>query len=196
MRDLAIGFVHGPAWDAYFGLSLARSVRELAFGALLPQESSAKIDLTRNLVVEAFLASPCEWLLMVDTDQTFSPSMVRTLYGKRGDHILAGYTLASDGSSAARIRGDDGRYYPIDDPGDEVVKVTVAGGFTLTSRTVFEKVQAEGYVRPWYAFTDRAGEDGEFCLRAAECGFDVLVDGAVRPGHRKVRALGNTDLPT
>jgi len=62
--------------------------------------------------------------------------------------------------------------------------VSVGTGFTLIHRAVFQAVP-----RPWFrcgqikAAPDLLAEDLDFCLRAAEVGFPVFLDPAVRPGH-------------
>lgn len=206
MKDLAIGFIHGSTWDPFFGLSLVRVARELDIGKWISVPCGAMIDAGRNKVVEAFLASDKDYLLMVDTDMTFSPSMVASLYDKRSpDYILSGLCKAEDGSFVPKVQREvDGatRFFVIEpNPEKPLVEVTLCGAaFTLVHRSVYEKVAAEyGHVsRKWYAFTERfsnAGEDAEFCARAAEVGFKTVVDCTVTPGHRKTKTIGGDTIP-
>lgn len=207
LRDLALGWVHPQdRVDPYFAISLFRMARETDCTPI-SVPSGPKVDKTRNIVVEQFLATDCEWLLFVDTDMTFSPAMVQRLYDKRSENVvLSGFCRMADARPVPKVRkpDEDGteRWFIIEDPGDGVVSVDVTGAaFLLAHRSVYEKVGANyAGPRPWFAFTERFGtsdmsEDGEFSVRVKECGFEIHVDGSVRPGHRKVMTVGGDSVP-
>lgn len=207
LGDLMVAYIHRQeAVDPYFCASMIRLARETTCHvASFP--CGPMVDLGRNELVKQFLASPCEYLLFVDTDMTFSPSMVQRLYDKAmPDRILSGHCVSIDGKPVSKIRhpDDEGndKWFLIGDPGDGVVQVDITGAaFLLTHRDVYEKVGANNPgPRPYFAFSERWGvsgmsEDTEFCLRANDCGIPVLVDGSVRPGHRKVGTLGGDTVP-
>lgn len=208
MDDVALGMVHGSTWDAYFGLSLirvARDIPELDKWIAIP--SGPTIDIGRNSIVESFLASGKEWLFMVDTDMTFSPGMLRSMYEKRNpEWVLSGLCMANGRTWVPKVEAVDENGNPgfrLMEPNPEkpLVEVAMTGAaFTIAHRTVYEKVAADyGHTsRPWYAFTERypkTGEDAEFCARAREAGFKIVIDCTVRPGHRKVQCLGNYSIP-
>ena len=194
-RSLIIGAVHrdeavDPAW-AWSMIGLARETQ----CRFMPQPCGPAVDMGRNRIVEAFLETDAEYLMFIDSRHAFTVSDVQALWDKRGaDRVIGGYCLARDGSAASRMQDpESGRWFPIDDPVADVVAVDITGGaFLLIGREVLEKVRAAGFSdrRPWFAWTDGYGEDGEFCRRARECGFRVLVDGSVRPRRRQVVTMG------
>jgi hypothetical protein len=152
------------------------------------------VDKARNAVVEAFLKTDSEYLMFIDTDMTFTPQMVVDLVSKASeDRIISGFCLGRDGYPVAKVRRDD-KWYPIKRP-DGVTKVDITGAaFTIAHRDLYAKMAPVfSEARPWYAFTEKydqiLGEDATFCLRAAELGFLVLVDGTISPGHRKVKEV-------
>lgn len=175
-----------PLWHA----SMMRLARETKC-RFIEIPSGPAVDKGRNLVVEVFLQTDSDYLLMVDTRHMFSLDDVERLWNQRSpDRIIGGLCRARDGSWASRMQSPEGGWYPIDDT-NEVVEVEITGGaFLLIGREVLEKVKAQGFYRPWFAFTDHYGEDGEFCRRARELGYKVLVNGSVRPIRRQVVSLG------
>jgi len=207
MDDLAIGFVHGPRWDAYFGLSLVRIARELDISKWISYPSGPTIDIGRNTIVDLFLESDKDYLFMVDTDMTFSPQMLHSLHEKRNpDWVLSALCYTESGTPVPKVHatddeGNEGFKVISVNPEKPLVEVAMCGAaFTIVHRGIYEKVGAN-YAhssRPYYAFTERyprAGEDAEFCARAAESGFKTVVDCTVVPGHRKVKTIGNTSVP-
>lgn len=192
--SLVVGAVHrdeavDPGW-MWSMMGLARQTR----CRFSPLPCGAAIDIGRNLVVESFLKSNASYLLFIDSRHLFTIEDVEKLWEKRRpDIVISGLCRAKDGSWASRMQSDTGRWFPIDDPGEEVVAVEVTGAaFLLIGREVLEKVRAAGFSerRPWFAFTDGYGEDGEFCRRARQTGYTVQVDGAVRPLRRQVITMG------
>lgn len=187
---LTIGVVHRDEVDAHFAWSLLRLARESSCRFII-YPSGPAIDIARNKVVEQFLESDSEHLLFVDSDIEFTPAHVKTLWENRApERIVGGFCLARDGTSASRMRDSETRrYFPID-YSPMIVKVDVTGAaFLMVGREALEKVRAQGHERPWFAFTDGYGEDGEFCRRVQEAGYEVWVDGSVCPGHRKTTTL-------
>lgn len=192
MRDLTVGFIFGEEWDSHFALSLFHllSTHQLR---VLPQPSGRDIDKGRNDLVTKFLATDSEWLLMVDTDMTFTPADVERIYAHADENlIISGMCAAADGTIAARKRNPETHMWHVIESTTDCVEVDYAGAaFMLAHRNAYEKIQAEDFstVRPWFAFSEDSGilgEDAMFCLRAKQLGFRVVVDGQIRPGHRKM----------
>jgi hypothetical protein len=190
MKDLTVGFIHGERWDAQFGVSLLKLLAAYPTISVLPIQSGPAIDKGRNYLVDQFLDGPREWLLMVDSDMTFSPDDVARVYHHRDqDLIVGGLPVSSDGIPTARKRLEDGKFHAVI-PTPKCVEVDYVGAaFMFAHRSVYEKVRAEGFVRPYFAFTDDHGEDAEFCYRARALGYRVVADGMIRPGHRKTMTL-------
>lgn len=202
--DLALGYIFGDSVDPYFAISLGRMMADTdVFPIGIP--SGPKIDTGRNLVVEAFLTTKKDWLLMVDTDMTWSPKMVKRLYDHRDEGaVLSGLCGTAEAHYVPAVRNPDGPgFFYIAEPKDQVIEVAYTGAaFMLAHRSLYEKMRIEhNNEMPWFRFsTDREnakdmGEDCEFCFRATDMGFRVLVDGSVRPGHRKKTTIGNVCIP-
>ena len=185
----ALGIVHdGETWKAWFGLSVARTLRAVDL-EICSVESGPLLSMGRNLLVEQFLATDCERLLMVDTDMVFGPKMVTDLF----DHqvpIIGGLcftgpyqilpTLWRDGH---RARYEAGRLMAVEATG---------AAFLAVHRKVFEAMGP-----PWFMFTYedgiQVGEDLWFCRQAIRRGFEILVDTKIKPGHMKSRPWGERD---
>jgi hypothetical protein len=196
--DITIGVVRPQYVDGAWHDCMMDLARTVPFRYCV-QESGPMVDKARNAVVEAFLGTDSEYLMFIDTDMTFTPQMVVDLVSKaQEDRIISGFCLGRDGYPVARVRRE-GMWYPIKRP-DGVSKVDITGAaFTICHRDIYSKMQPVFSVaRPWYAFTERdeqiIGEDAEFCLRAAELGFLVLVDGTISPGHRKVAEVSEETM--
>jgi hypothetical protein len=166
-------------------------------------------DLGRKAVVGAFLETNAEWLLTIDSDQTFSPydwdqlttsaeqfDVVSGLYFKDStppQPLMCRYDASKPGLIAVREWI----------PNSVVIVDAVPSGFLLVHRGVFETIlgDARWYddPRPWYAQGQPAwGEavaecDYQFCFRAQEVGSKIGCDTSTRIGHIKPRVLGLDD---
>lgn len=179
--------------------------------------SSANIAGARNKIVEQFLGSPHEWLLMVDTDMVFEPEAFERLLS------------AADPQRAPILGGlcfghEDGRLFPTlydlggtpEDPQvlrygayplETVFQVFATGAaFLLVHRSALERIRdfrQDGRpfsrVFPWFqetTFRDVNGndlmpmsEDVTFCWRAGVSGLPVHVHTGARVGHVKTSVL-------
>ena len=170
------------------------------FLGAIPKVSGPRIAAARNNLVQSFLATPGEWLFMVDDDMTFDPdALVRLLETADKDErpIVGGFAYAAgrDGYFSTLWSMDENRNpVRVDDyDGGEVLRVIGTGAACLlVHRTVFEKIY-ENYgdtAWPWFQETSlnghTVGEDFTFCIRAGEAGFPVHVDTRVEFGHEKL----------
>jgi hypothetical protein len=191
---------------------------------VLPIKSSANVSAARNAIVEGFLASPGEWLWMLDTDMVFEPHTLGLLMAAADPvkaPIVGGlcFGLEADGSlypTLYAILPDDAspvaRYHAY--PANELMRVDATGAACiLMHRSVLEAIRERAGtdwspVYPWYQEREhvsekaqiRVSEDITFCLRAGACGFPVYVHTGIEIGHMKEQMLtaelyGRTQQP-
>lgn len=207
-----ISLVHLMVWDA-------KHDRRIIDGGAHLQVHGSDISTNRNQIVKAFLASTCQWLWMVDTDQTFEPDTLDRMLAQADpvERPIIGalvfvYDVVDDSVEPtiwSWIDGDPRRWVTY--PPRKLVECGATGaGCVLVHRSVFEKVAAytpSGSSRPygetpwpWFQITawvnpdgspDRFGEDLTFMARAnLGCGIPVHVDTSIEVGHRKHWTVG------
>lgn len=146
----------------------------------------------RNQMVEEFLGTGADYLLMVDTDMVFTPGHLRRLVALDTDVAAAAY-MFDLGRLDAAVDTPDGIKTLLSDPlPDGPGQVDYAGsGFMLVKREVFEKIGGN-----WFdhiTLEDDAKtwlwEDWSFCKRVKEAGFHIWLDPNCRPGHLKIVTL-------
>lgn len=187
-------------------------------GGLISLSSGPRIAEARNQMIDSFAAHhpETEWLLMIDSDMTFSPDLVERLLevadpreapivgglcfagGKMSDPYPTVYRLTQTEDGAVGVQ----REY--DYPRDSLVKVGATGGACLLiHRQVFAAMKAKwGTLEsgapspyPWFAEGlvgpqgECWGEDILFCLRAHQLGIPVHVHTGVKLGHVKAQIL-------
>jgi len=139
---------------------------------------------SRNLLVQASLDRGSEWILFLDDDHTFSPTILTTLLGKNQPVVASLYLQRTDPflPIAYASKGDDGNYWPLDlnsCPEHGLVSVVGAGtGGMLIRSEVFHELPA-----PWFVHTTQQSEDLFFCDRLVEEGIPLFVDLDARLGH-------------
>lgn len=196
---VALGVVHPGVVSWHFTSSLLASDRRP--DVVIDERSGPLIASARNRVVGRFLESGCDWLWLVDSDMAWSPGALDRLLavGCPESPIVGGLCFGTvEGRLVPTIfdritlQGVDvmvrvGQY-----PRDRLVKVAATGAaFLLVHRDVLVAVRDAKFssVFPWFQEVERdgehVGEDVEFCLRAGEVGFPVLVDTRVKVGHAK-----------
>ena len=173
----------------------------LGGGALIEVGSGPNIADARNKIVRSFLASPAEWLLMVDTDMVFGPDLLDRLLAAADPEarpivggLCHGKAEHEDGVSyfpTIYYHTDKGSARASKYPADTLLEVHATGGACLLiHRTVMEKIGAE-YPEPYPWFQEevvegrRCSEDVVFCIRAREQGFRVYVHTGIDVGHVK-----------
>jgi hypothetical protein len=213
-NDVAVGYLYGDSVAAGFANSLAAMLWAQRPGVvknIFPEASGVNVSHGRNEVVRRFLASDCDWLLMLDTDMVFTPDIPQRL-------------LAAADPESAPIVGalcfgvDDGVPFPTlydftqDEDGlavvrymrfpeDELFRVGATGAACLLiHRAALEAIAAQEFdaVWPWFQETaidgQRFGEDMTFCVRAAACGIPVHVHTGISIGHQKPHVVTLSDF--
>jgi hypothetical protein len=141
-----------------------------------------------NTLCERFLRTDCDALLFLDDDMVFTPGDVAAIRGSVTNHgILTGlYTTRREpvkpialwwngeayaGKESSELRG--------------IIDCDVVGlGFTLVSRAVIEEVAKLRGKTGIFTWSNTHGEDGDFCVLAAQLGYKVGVNCNVVIGHR------------
>ena len=144
---------------------------------------------------------PYDYIMWIDSDCLFNPSQFERLLSHDVPIIAAPYRMTN--GDYAVVEEWDERYFAkhgnfkfmtdqdlkTNPKNKGLWKVSYVGmGFMLVKRGVFEAI---GY--PWFnqlektigGLRDYTMEDVAFCLRAAERGFDTLIDPQVVVGHEK-----------
>jgi hypothetical protein len=137
----------------------------------------------RNRLVEASLERGSEWILFIDDDHTFPPTLLRQLLSNEKPIVASLYLQRTDPfMPIAYAEKKDGDYWPLDlSTCDQHGLVEVAGAGTggmLIRSEVFAELPA-----PWFVHTTEQSEDLYFCDRAREAGIPIYVDLAARLGH-------------
>jgi hypothetical protein len=179
--------------------------------------SGARINRVRNQLIRNFLASPFDYLWMVDTDMVIPPHAITELlktarsqkrrlvsglaymYRPQDDPVLL--------PSIVHYLPDGSDTFVVNKPPTERFVECDATGFfcLLIHRSVLEEMQAywgeggKGYNNPWIDELERGpgppvGPDMEFFERAKEAtGETPLIDTSVSCGHLKRVHLSHRD---
>lgn len=207
-----VAYVHPVEVTASFhhsllGLVLRDMTGPRRIGDVHAENSSANITNARNRLVRRFLATPHQWLWMIDADMAFQPDTLDRLMDSAHDrsHPIVGALCYGVHAGALfptlyRFREEDGRvlserYDTF--PDDRLFQVHATGAACLlVHRSVLEAVEAApdaDPVYPWFQETSLngqpVGEDVTFCLRAGKAGFPVWVDTRIRVGHQKAYVI-------
>lgn len=209
-------FIALPAYDFKLSLKLAIS---LAHFARISMQHGIDIEIgsicgcsvvsrARNLLMQDFLESSCDYLLFIDSDINFKPESVLRL--------MAFASNPDKGIVAAvpRVRSTDLKYIANLEHDNENKQVTmdgmglvkaedVATAFMMVRRNVFETLVDKH--PEWKYYDERSkrtlsavfdfnvqdnsyvGEDFLFCKRARAEGFQVWIDPTITLGHMGVQ---------
>jgi hypothetical protein len=179
----------------------------------LPRYSSANVSNARNWIVREFLEkATADWLLMIDADMTFEPTLLDDLLTNASmtrAPVVGGLCFGVDDSVLfPTLYGVAEGWEDVDGvhtirfdeyPPNTMMQVAATGAACLLiHRTVLEKVRdaeaAKGNTAyPWFMegiFNGHpCGEDVTFCHRVNALGIPVFVDTGVALGHQKVYTL-------
>jgi hypothetical protein len=173
----------------------------------------------RNTICKSFLDSDSDWLLFIDSDQVFEPTLIERLLDSADVDerpVISGLIMArreshmpiSPACALWDPAPDSNRLIrPPTIPHIRWWKVaTVGAGCLLIHRRVLEAIR-DRYGKThassvWFDYepfhyvdqdgvekNDVMGEDYVFSMRATECGFDMLVDTTIELGHNKTFTL-------
>lgn len=217
-KTVAVGFIHDDKPDCWFMHSLLRlmlddmSGPQKIGGRYIGLHSGPMLDAARNQLVRAFLdhIDQPEWLLMVDTDMTFTTDdfyRLLTAADEKERPVMAGLCFAGSamgrvwpvmmvarpavseeaGFVLAEVRGY---------PKDKLCKVDATGAaFMLCHRRVFEEMLAMDpeSPAPWFRYSylgkRQFGEDVPFCIRCRTLGIPIYVHTGVKIGHVKSKII-------
>jgi GT2 family glycosyltransferase len=202
-----IGIATGPYVVAKFAFALTDLVThpsEHYECCGIASYQSVMVDDARNKIVEDFLKTPCEWLLMLDTDTVFQAEVIdqllemhRTMGTKVGCgwyNILkaeggvrpAIFEYSPDGltSRCPIITPDSPAYFPAD---------LGPSGAMLVHREVYEKIKATGETY-YFKFAhlgkgSTISEDVHFCKLIKKLGYKFMVCRDARMLHYKLLSI-------
>lgn len=213
--NTAIGYCHnGTIHDGFHKSLLGLLFYEMQQGRLftLIDAKGAYIAKSRNLMVRKFLSTECEWLLSLDNDMQFEPTLLESLMDFARAYLPDGglvriaaalylnYIAGQDASPCSTwlTHRDDGLLQTHDYSkrnGPETVASVGMGG-TLIHRSVLEAMRDKYEPTddwPWFGHDlhngHRVGEDVSFCLRAASVGFQSWGVPSLTMGHIKTHVL-------
>ena len=198
---VSIGYVHTTTVKEGF----ARSLAQLCLwpdNKILGIVSAAnpRQEVARNAAIETFLGGPTEWLMWIDTDQTFKHDaierMLATAKTHKADMVTALAFIYQRWSSEIKPSAflwneEDLHFDSVEDfePG-RVYEISGCGsGCTLVNRRVFEAWDAKYWHQTWTKHPktdDEMGHDLAFCYQATQVdGFKLVWDTGVPSGHIK-----------
>jgi hypothetical protein len=211
VKEVLLAYIHPGVIRAEFMQSVMTEVTkpEPIVSGVFNARSGPVLTIARNIVADAFLDNTDrDWLLMVDTDMTWSTEALPTLLASADPEerpLVGGLCYAeSDGVMAPTIY-----QFSYDEHGtlsvcngdvtpDSMIRVNATGaGFLLAHRSVFEKItkRMPEMEHHWFAemMIDDAqlGEDISFCVRAADAGVPIYVNTAVKVGHMRTIRIGD-----
>lgn len=200
--SVAIGYVHGEKVHARF-MSSVRAAEKYEDAIVLEEGSGPSVSDARNLLVRDFLDSGRDWLYMCDTDTVFEVDTISRML-RRGKQIISALIYVNHPQTfpmmynrIADVSVGIGMFQQISGwKHNECIRADAVGaGCLLAHRDVYLEIEKRmpNPAAIWFqetSFIDTiVGEDFTFCMRAAECGFEIYVDTAVRVGHIKPRVI-------
>ncbi len=198
-RDFSVQYVES--------IFLTRLKGSLHWTSIVGQD----IMTARNLIVERFLQSNCEYLLMHDSDATWNQDAVQRLVerqvqavtplifmrripptpplGKLVSHTPGGDSVYSFAETVNRLIAMNNahafdkcdRNEILFDKSPEDMQVIDGAGAHFM---LLHRSALEAIGAPWYQCTEKnAGEDFDFCRRLAKAGIPLYLDWSVFTGH-------------
>jgi len=179
---------------------------------LLPIEYSASlyVEENRNVIVELAQRDKADWLLMVDTDESFQPNLLRQLmvHADRNNAPIVFGVYSNIAQAPQQAEGayyhvdmlfrevENGEYMNVTPPSDSrPFYVDAAGsGCMLTHISVFERIEFPWFTLDYIIPTGKTkpqvmNEDISFCRKARMAGYKLLVDPLAEVTHYKTMAL-------
>ncbi len=154
----------------------------------------------RNVLVDGFLKTDADWMLMIDSDMSFPPDALDRLAlhaDKDKRPIVGGLCVSKDNKPVIKkwvtaYAMANAEFLPTD---GQVVRVDATGAaFLLVHRSALEKMREKAQPLQPYWFGDMCmggkdrqvlGEDTGFCARAGLAGIPIYVVRGVGIGHEK-----------
>lgn len=210
-RKIAIGVPHHDYFTVpwRFAISFIALVADLMqeFGVdnvyILAEKGTVISEVRNNLLTRARQKN-VDYLLMVDSDMTFTGTDAKRLIGdmeQSGADLVSGLYFAGSYPCPPQIYKDSvkhekGVYTPIEDyPKDDLFPVDGVGmGFCLfgkkaiydTGFNPFDRQKIDGFL---------IGEDFAFCRRAKDRGLKIMCDSGVKLGHLRMFEINEDHRP-
>lgn len=182
--DVFVGWCMGAQVEAEFLMSMLHTVQHPRVMGYKAFRSGPIVDLTRNMIVKRFSETDAQWLLMVDSDMSWTREQLNRIlaHGDGGHPVTSGWYLRQVGGRTVPVCMDQGAFIQA---GQGMVAASSTGcGFLLIRRDVLGELK-----HPWFKVEwdgERCdGEDVTFCAKAWEAGFPVMVDTDMHIGHVK-----------
>lgn len=141
-----------------------------------------------NVLAARFLRTQCDALLFIDDDMVFKPSDIDAIRATKSDHSILSALYTSRREPIRPIammrRGDGFAGVPLNEFKGIIDADVVGFGFTLIAREVIEKIATQRGDIGVFQWSNKQGEDGEFCTMAAQMGYKAGVNCNVLIGHR------------
>jgi hypothetical protein len=169
--------------------------QQMALDLELFMAGSADLAAIRELLAEMALAADADWLLWLDSDQTFPPDTLARLLAAGRPVVGCNIAQRSDPTGPTASRIEDGALVPVWTDAakaeqGEIERVDVIGlGVCLVSTALLRALP-----RPWFRF-EPPGEDVYFCASLRAAGIHIFVDHGLswEVGHIALRTLTNAD---
>ena len=197
-QSVVIGYCHPGVVQGRFADSLLAMVlhSERLVHGRVAKVSGPRVAAARNEIVEHFLTTDAEWLLMVDADMILPHHLLERLsqVADADERPIVGglcFSRDPDGCPFATLYYvDEGKllHRLTQWPQGKVVEVHATGAACLLiHRRVLEAVADSDYTQVWPEAP--IGEDIAFCLQAVSLGFPIFVDTSLNVGHVKAQIL-------
>ena len=160
---------------------------------------------SRNVVVDMFLASNCEWLGWIDSDCIVHPNAfqkLRALARENDALVAAGFAVGYDRHTKELFNGAwnfyDGHWHNLQEVHDEAYWCDGVGcHFALWHRSVYEDILERPYHIDYIEHPltgESMGHDLAICLRLKDAGVRVLYCPEVLTWHSKTWDIGKEEL--
>jgi hypothetical protein len=192
---IGVGIPSNGLWNTNFGLCLAALAAKfnqwrlgtcksqtLSFisvqGSMLPQ-------LRERIVLKAQKAG-CTHLLMLDSDMTFPPDLIKCLFAHNKDIVAANcVTKRIPAEVTASLDGHVPLFTNDDSRGIQKVH-SVGTAVMLVKMSVFAAIERPWFKQEWVPEIQHfMGEDRFFCQKTRDAGFEIWIDHNVskKVGH-------------
>lgn len=205
-EKIATGWIDPEHVSGFFAQSIAAQLRDMEYfgcaGKVLRYTAAQPID-ARNQICKIFLEeTDDDWLWMVDADMLFDQGHVMKLWETASEHgvkMVSGLAFINRPKVVPSIfywkDEDNTLFHPYNHIPDEPSYVAATGlASLLVHRDVLESMDAPRHeARRWFDFlnpgevgltsSDPVGIDVQFCLRAWDAGYPMMVNPNARTRH-------------
>ena len=144
----------------------------------------------RNQLINTALKSEADWMLWLDSDMVFNPSlledMFRTARVEKADMVTGVYFRRVEPYTPtlfSKLEMDPPEWENVDEIPDKPFKVAGCGfGAVLLNMGVVWDVCTKFGNNPFQPLASM-GEDLAFCWRARQCGYEIIADPTLTLGH-------------